>query len=93
MLPASGNNDGVVVVWIKSDGGDPVLVVILLDSVFALGQGIPQLDVLVTDVSGEGDRQNILGTVLKPPGGLDSAEALQSESLFPGARQGKLTIR
>ena len=31
--------------------------------------------------------------VLKPPGGLASAEVPQSESLVPGAGQGKMTIR
>ena len=67
LVPPGGHDDGVGVVWRESDGGDPVLVTILLDSVLALGQGVPQLDGLVTAgrhdltvVSGEGDRQNIL---------------------------------
>ena len=34
-------------------------------------------------VSGEGDREHVLGVVLEPPGGLASAEVPEPEGLVP----------
>jgi len=63
VVTPSGDDDGVGVVGGESDGGDPILVPILLDGVLALGKGVPQLDGLVPAdgddlpvVSGEIDR-------------------------------------
>ena len=67
LIPASRDDDGVGIVGGEPDGGDPVLVTVLLDSVLALCEGVPELDSLVpasrhdlTVVSGECNRQNIL---------------------------------
>ena len=42
-VPASRNDDGVLVVGREPHAGDPVLVAILLDCVLALGKGVPEL--------------------------------------------------
>ena len=100
LVPPSGDDDGVGIVGGEPDGGDPVLVPILLDGVLALGKGVPQLDGLVPAggddlpvVSGESDREHILGVVLEPPGGLASAEVPQPEGLVPGPGQGEVSVR
>ena len=47
-IPATRNNDGVVVVGRKPDTGHPVSVTIFLDGVLALSKGVPQFDGLVS---------------------------------------------
>ena len=47
LAPASGHDDGDLVVGRGPHAGDPVLVVILLNSVLALGKSVPQPDGLV----------------------------------------------
>jgi len=100
LIPASRDDDGVGIVGREPDGGNPVLVPILLDSVLALCEGVPELDGLVsasrhnlTVVSRECNRQNILGVILKPPGSLASAEVPQSESFVPRSGKGEVSIR
>jgi len=100
LVPASRYDDWVLVVGREPDAGHPVLVAILLDGVLALGQGVPQLDGLVSGgrdnlsvVSREGDRENVLGMVLESAGSLSSAEIPQSHGLVPGPGEGKVTIR
>ena len=73
---------------------------LLLDSVFALSQGVPQLDGLVSAgghdlpvVRGEGHGEDVLGVVLEPAGCLASAQIPQTETLVPGTRQGEMAIR
>ena len=73
---------------------------LLLDGVLALGQSVPQLDRLVTAgrhdlpvVRGEGHREDVLGVILEPPGGLAGAEVPQSETLVPGAGESEVSIR
>jgi len=100
LVPASRHDDWVLVVGREPDAGHPVLVAILLDGVLALSQGVPQLDGLVPGgrddlsvVSGEGNREDILGMVLEPAGSLSSTEIPQSHGLIPGPRESKVTIR
>ena len=72
---------------------------LVLDGVLALGQSVPQLDGLVPAgrhdlpvVNREGHGQNVLGVVLKPPGGLPGAEVPQPQVLVPGAGEGEVSV-
>ena len=73
---------------------------ILLDGELALTEGVPQLDGLVagsrndlTVVSGEGDRENIVGVADEAARGKAGVEVPETEGLVPGGGQGELTIR
>ena len=85
LVPAAGDDDGVLGVGREPDAADPVAVTLVLDGVLALGQGVPQLDGLVPAgghdlpvVSGEGHGQHVLGVVLEPAGGLAGAQIPQT---------------
>lgn len=98
-IPTGRHDDRVRVVRRETDARDPIAVAIFLDGVLALGQGVPQLDGLVTGsghdltvVNGEGDRQDILGMVFKPTGGLSGGQIPQAQGLVPGAGQGVVTV-
>jgi len=67
-VPSSGHNDGVLNVGGESNTADPLCVTLLINGVFTLSKGIPQLNSLVSGarhnlsvVSGEGNRKNVLG--------------------------------
>ena len=71
---------------------------LVTDGVLALGEGVPQLDGLVPAgghdlpvVGGESNRQNVLGVVLEPAGGLPSAQVPKTEVLVPGSRESKVS--
>merc|ERR1712223_402563 len=75
-------------------------VALLLDSVFALGQGIPQLDGFIsgstdnlTIIGGEGHAQNIVAAIFKTPGGSAGRQIPQSQVLVPRSGQGEVSIR
>jgi len=64
---------------------------IFLDSVFALGKGVPELDGLISGsghdlsvISGECNRHDVLGVVLEPTGALSGLQVPQAKGLIPG---------
>ena len=82
------------------DAADPVGVSLVTDGVLALGEGVPQLDGLVSAgghdlpvVRGEGHGEDVLGVVLEPAGRLAGAQIPQTETLVPGAGEGEMAIR
>merc|ERR1712029_412848 len=98
-VPTARDNDGVLVVRREPDARHPFGVTFFLDSVLALGQGIPQLDGLVpgsgdnlTIVGGESDTQNIVVVILEAASGASSRQIPQAQVLVPGSGQGKVTI-
>ena len=98
-VPTARDNDGVLVVRGEPDARHPFGVTFFLDSVLALGQGVPQLDGLVpgsgdnlTIVGGESDTQNIVVVVLEAASGASSRQIPQAQVLVPGSGQGKVTI-
>jgi len=75
-------------------------VTILADGVFALSEGVPELDGLVAGggddlpvVSGEGDAEDIGGVADEPAGGQTGVEVPKAEGLVPGGGQTELAIR
>lgn len=98
-IPAAGNNDGVGVVGGEADARYPIGVAIFLDGELAFGQGVPQLDGLVTGarndltiVSRESNRQNILSVIFETASGLASGQIPQAQGLVPGTGQSVVTI-
>ena len=73
---------------------------LLLDSVFALGQGIPQLDGFIsgstdnlTIIGGESNAQDIVAVILETAGGTSGGQVPQSQILIPRSGQGKVAVR
>jgi hypothetical protein len=100
LVPASGDDDGVLGVGGEADAGDPVGVALVGDGVLAVTEGVPQLDGAVAGsrddlavVGREGDGQNIVGVADKAAGGLAGRELPQAESLVPGRGKGVGTVR
>lgn len=97
-VESSRNNNWVL--WRESDAADPFSVSLFFESVFAFSKSVPQLDGLVTRsrddlsvVSGEGNRENVLGVSNKSSGGGSSIQVPQSEGSIPRSRQTELSIR
>ena len=98
-IPTARNNDGVLVVRRKPDARHPLSVTLLLNSVFTLGQSVPQLDGLVPRsgdnlpiISGKGHAQNIMIMVLKPASRTSSRQVPQAQILVPRSGQGKVSV-
>jgi len=73
-----------------SDAGDPIGVVVLLVGVLAFGNGVPELEGLVSTardnlsvVVGEGDSVDFLLVANEDSGGLADSEIPESEGLVP----------
>ena len=70
-----------------------------LDGVLALGQGVPQLDGLVSGsghdlpvVGGEGDGEDVLGVAEESSRGVAGVQVPQPEGVIPGATEGELAV-
>mmetsp|Transcript_28662 Transcript_28662/g.34818 ORF Transcript_28662/g.34818 Transcript_28662/m.34818 type:complete len:265 (+) Transcript_28662:31-825(+) len=91
LVPASGDNDGVVGDGGETHAADPLGVsILLLNGVLALAEGVPQLDGLITRsrhdltvVHGESDGQDILGVTDEATGGGTSAQVPQTKGTIP----------
>jgi len=75
-------------------------VTILLDIILAFTQSVPELDGLIAGtgdnlpvISTEADGENIGGVADEAAGGCASVQIPETESVIPGRRQSKLTIR
>ena len=100
LVPASGDDDGVLGVGGEADAGDPVGVALVGDGVLAVTERIPQLDAAVARpahdlavVGREGDGQNIVGVADEAAGGLAGRELPEAEGLVPGGGKSVGTVR
>lgn len=100
LVPASGDDDGVLGVGGEADAGDPVGVALVGDGVLAVTEGVPQLDGAVAGsgddlavVGREGDGQNIVGVADEAAGGLAGRELPEAEGLVPGGGKSVGTVR
>lgn len=100
LIPASGNNDGVLGVRAEAHAGDPVGVALVGDGELAVTEGVPQLDGAVTRtgddltvVGGEGDGEDIVGVANEGTGGGSAGEFPETETLVPRGGQSVGTIR
>lgn len=94
LVPASGDDDGVLWVGREAHARDPLGVALVGDSVLAVTEGVPQLDGAVTGagndlavVGGEGDGKDVVGVSDKATGGLASGKLPQTQGLVPGRGQ------
>lgn len=99
LVPASGDNDGVLGVGAEADAGNPLGVALVGDGVLAVTEGVPQLDGAVTGtgndltvVGGERDGQNVVGVADKGAGGVTGGELPQAEGLVPRGGQSVSTV-
>ena len=99
LVPAGGDDDGVLGKWGESDTGDPLGVALLLDGVLADSQSVPQLDGAVTGggddlavVGGKGDGENVLGVANEAAGGVARGQVPQTEGAVPGTGETELAI-
>ena len=99
LVPAGGDNDGVLGVGAEANAGDPLGVALVGDGELAVTEGVPQLDGAVTGtgddltvVGGEGDGQNIVGVADKGAGGVTGGQLPETERLVPGGGQSVGTV-
>lgn len=99
LVPARGDNDGVLGVGREADAGNPLGVALVGDGVLAVTEGVPQLDGAVTRtgddlavVGREGDRQNVVGVADEAAGGGAGGKLPEAESLVPRGGEGVGTV-
>ena len=99
LVPARGDNDGVLGVGAESHARNPLSVALLGDGELAITKGVPQLDGSVAGtrddlavVGGERDGEDIVGVTDKSSSGLAGAKLPQAEGLVPRGGQSISTI-
>ena len=100
LVPAAGHDEGDLGGRGEPDTGDPLAVAVLvLDSVLALSEGVPQLDGPVPGsahdlpvVRGEGHGQDVLGVPEEAPGGGSGVQVPEPQGVVPGAGEGELSV-
>jgi len=92
LVPASRNDDGVLVVRREANAGDPFAVTVILDGILAAAKGVPQLDGIVPGarddlpiVCREGNAQHILGVPHKLLCCHPCAQVPKTQGFVPGA--------
>jgi len=100
LIPTTRDDQGVLGRGGEANARNPFGVRLILDGELALSKGVPQLDGLITRsrndltvVSGEGNRQNVLGVSDEAAGGVSGGDLPQTESSVPRSRQGELSVR
>jgi hypothetical protein len=100
LVPASGDDQGVLSVGGETNAAHPLGVALILDGVLALTKGVPEADGLVARtrndlsvVRGESNAENILGVTNESLGGGSSVKIPQAEGVIPRSREGELAIR
>jgi hypothetical protein len=100
LIPTTRDDHWVAWVRGKTNSANPFGVSLFLDGVFALSQGVPQLDGLISGsrddlsvVGREGNAQDVLGVTDETASGGSKVEIPQSQCGVPRTRESKLTIR
>lgn len=99
LVPAGGDNDGVLGVGAEAHARNPLGVALVSDGEFAVAEGVPQLDGAVTGtgddlavVGGERDGENVVGVADEGAGGVAAGELPEAERLVPGGGQSVGTV-
>ncbi len=99
LVPTSRNNQRLLGGRRETNAGDPVVMLVLLDGVLALTQGVPELDGLVTTgrddlsvVSRETDREDIALVGDEGSDRLTLIQVPESQSLIPRSRKSVSSI-
>ena len=100
LVPARGDNDGVLGVGGEADARNPLGVALLGDGELAVTKGVPELDGSVartgndlTVIGREGNGKDIAGVAGEDTGGVASRKFPQAQSLVPRGRQSVGTVR
>ena len=100
LVPAAGNNDGVLGVGAEADTRNPLSVALLRDGVLAVAEGVPELDGAVARagddlavVGREGDGEDVVGVTNEAASGGAGGELPQTQGLVPRGRQSVGAIR
>lgn len=100
LIPASGDDDGVLGVGAEADAGNPVGVALVGDGELAVTQGVPELDGAVTRagddlavVGREGNGKDIVVVANEGTGGVSAGKLPEAEGLVPGSGQSVGTVR
>lgn len=98
-VPRGGNADGRLGSVVELDAGDGIVVVVLLDSVLALGTGVPDLDLLVETSSddlsvvvGESNGEDILGVTNELAHGSAVGDVPETDGAIPGSGESKAGV-
>ena len=99
LVPAGGDNDGVLGVGAEANAGNPLGVALVGDGVLAVTEGVPQLDGAVTGsgddlavVGGERDGEDVAVVADEAAGGGAAGELPQAEGLVPRGGQSVGTV-
>jgi len=100
LVPARGDDDGVLGVRREANARNPLGVALLGDGELAVTEGVPQLDAPVARagndlavVGGERDGEDIVGVANETAGGGASGELPKAESLVPRGRESVGAVR
>jgi hypothetical protein len=99
LVPASGNDDGVLGVRAEAHARNPLGVTLVGDGVLAVAEGVPELDGSVagagndlTVVGGEGDGEDVVGVANEATGRHTGGELPETEGLVPGRGESVGTV-
>ena len=99
LVPAGGDNDGVLGVGREPHARNPLGVALLGDGELAVTKGVPELDGAIAGsgdnlsvVGGERNRENIVGVSDETAGGGTGGELPETESLIPRGGKSVCTI-
>ena len=89
-VPTTADNDWVLRVWAEAHTRYPLRMALVSDGVFAVAEGVPQLDGTVagsrndlTVIGGEGDGEDVVVVANKATSGVSGGEFPETESLVP----------
>ena len=99
LVPASGDDDGVLGVRAEADARSPLGVALVGDGVLAVTEGVPELDGSVTRtgndlavVGGEADGEDVVGVADESSSGGTGSKLPETQSLVPRGRQSVGTV-
>lgn len=94
LVPAAGDDDGVLGVGAEADARDPFGVALVGDGELAVTKGVPELDGAVARtgndlsvIGGERDGKDVVGVTDEPSRGRAGSKLPKSESLVPRSGQ------
>lgn len=100
LVPAGGDDDGVLGVGGEPDARDPFGVALVGDGELAVTECVPELDCAVSRagnnlavVGGEGDGEDVVGVANEPAGGGAGRKLPEAQGLVPRGGEGIGTIR
>lgn len=99
LVPTTRNDDRVKNVGTESYAGHPLGVTFILDVVFALSEGVPELDGAVaragydlTVIGAEANGEDIGGVTNEATGGQSGVKIPETKGVIPGRRECELTV-